>query len=381
MSSIGRPIGRPLGSGGKGKGRGSHAPSSSQQRNVVQHMTPPTESEIVPPTPVDNDNDSQSQQFIPFGDPTLPVPHNMHLPWGKDPSDNKGWIYPLKGYFYPDDNATKDISKAIKSMFDGPYNNWKCCNDAIKKLWFNEWAKGYKWIGEHESTIKAMWESKAKELLRKIMSRARENISQKPSWIPDNVWAELLAKWTDDNYQTLCCVASANRHSDTDGSLYTQGSKNQFKHELELAKSLGRMPHKGELFKKSHIGKGTQNFVDKRSSDAYENFVNLCSQAESHSQSSESGDNGSCSQPKPIDYDALMIEAVGGRNAKGRVYGLGLDGRMRASTLTSKSQHANYTDIVCDLDAMDLDGDDPSIGDAATPGRDPTKDMDVDDEC
>ncbi|KAJ1377033.1 putative transposase, Ptta/En/Spm, plant [Sesbania bispinosa] len=270
-----------------------------------------------------------------------------------------------------------------------------------------------------------MWESKAKELLRKIMSRARENISQKPSWIPDNVWAELLAKWTDDNYQTLRCVASANHHSDTGGSLHTQGSKNQFKHELELAKSLGRMPHKGELFKKCHIRKGTQNFVDKRSSDAYENFVNLCSQAESHSQSSESGDNGSCSQPKPIDYDALIIEVVGGRNAKGRVYGLGLDGRMRASTSTSKSQHANYTDIVrgmsaevearlrqkiaeqqqtintinhvlarqnkllplfakhvnIDLDVMDLDGDDPSVGDAATPGRDPTKDMDVDDEC
>jgi hypothetical protein len=26
---------------------------------------------------------------------------------------------------------------------------------------------------------------------------------------------------------------------------------------------------------------------------------------------------------KPFDYDALMIEAVGGRNAKGIVYGLG----------------------------------------------------------
>ena len=73
----------------------------------------------------------------------------------------------------------------------------------------------------------------------------------------------------------------------------------------------------------------------------------MCSQVESQPQSSESGDNGSCTQPKPIDYDALMIEVVGGINAKGRVYGLGLDGCMRAKASTSKSkQYANYTDIV-----------------------------------
>lgn len=66
------------------------------------------------------------------------------------------------------------------------------------------------------------------------MARARENISSRPSWIPDNVWPLLLVIWEDEDYQTLRCVASANRHSDTGGSLHTQGSMNQFKHELEL---------------------------------------------------------------------------------------------------------------------------------------------------
>jgi len=32
---------------------------------------------------------------------------------------------------------------AIKSMFDGPYNNWKCYNDKIKEMSFNEWAVMY----------------------------------------------------------------------------------------------------------------------------------------------------------------------------------------------------------------------------------------------
>jgi len=41
-----------------------------------------------------------------------------------------------------------------------------------------------------------------------------------------------------------------------------------------------------------------------------------------------------------------MIEAVGGRNAKGRVYGLGLDGSMctRGSTFIS-NKYSYYTDI------------------------------------
>lgn len=151
-----------------------------------------------------------------------------------------------------------------------------------------------------------------------------------------------------------------------------------------------------------------------------EKFVKLCSEAESQPQSAESGDNGSCTQPKPIDYDAIMIEAVGGRNAKGKVYGLGLDGSRLASTSTSKSkQHGNYTDIVrgmsnelearlrqkiaeqeqtinrinarqnrmfalfakhanIDLDAMDLDEGDASIGDNSL-GNNLATDMDDDD--
>jgi hypothetical protein len=94
--------------------------------------------------------------------------------------------------------------------------------------------KCYKWIGEQEVAVKATWDSKAKDLLRKIMSRAREKVPTKPAWITKKVWAKLRAMWEDEDYVTLRCVASSNRHSETGGSLHTQGSKNQLKHELEL---------------------------------------------------------------------------------------------------------------------------------------------------
>lgn len=145
MSGISRPRGRRLRSGDKAKGKGKDAshPSSSQQRNIDQCMTSPIstpsppsgnasvplgtssvnanillgtssaertstpqysqpnpphiESETSPHTEESNDHNSQTEQFIPFGDPTLPGPHNMHLPWGMDLSDNKVWIYTLKG--------------------------------------------------------------------------------------------------------------------------------------------------------------------------------------------------------------------------------------------------------------------------------------------
>lgn len=94
--------------------------------------------------------------------------------------------------------------------------------------------KNYKWIGEQEATIKATWESKAKDLLRKIMARAREKQEQKPAWISEAVWAQLLAMWENEHYMVVRCVAASNRDSDIGGSLHTQGSKNQLKHELEL---------------------------------------------------------------------------------------------------------------------------------------------------
>jgi len=55
------------------------------------------EYETVSLTEEDNDHNSQPKKFIPFGDPTLPGPHNPHLPWGKDLTNNKIWIYTLKG--------------------------------------------------------------------------------------------------------------------------------------------------------------------------------------------------------------------------------------------------------------------------------------------
>jgi hypothetical protein len=78
----------------------SHVPSPITERSPTpQYPTSPidTESETVPLTEEDNDHNSQPENFIPFGDPTLPGPHNPHLPWGKDLTDNKIWIYTLKG--------------------------------------------------------------------------------------------------------------------------------------------------------------------------------------------------------------------------------------------------------------------------------------------
>ncbi|KAI5405608.1 hypothetical protein KIW84_052398 [Lathyrus oleraceus] len=99
--------------------------------------------------------------------------------------------------------------------------------------------------------------------------------------------------------------------------------------------------------------------------------MNLCSQVKSHPQSSESGNAESYTQPKPIDYDTLMIEVVEGINAKGKVYELSLDGSMCARASTSRSKkYSDYADIVRDLDEDEL-----SVGNAthesnANNGRD-----------
>jgi hypothetical protein len=79
---------------------------------------------------------------------------------------------------------------------------------------------------------------KAKDLLRKIMARAREKVLEKPKWITQAVWVQLLAMWEDDRYMSNRCVTACNRNSDVGGSLHTKGSRNQLKHELELVISI-----------------------------------------------------------------------------------------------------------------------------------------------
>lgn len=75
--------------------------------------------------------------------------------------------------------------------------------------------------------------------------------------------------------------------------------------------------------------------------------MNLCSQVEANPQSSESDNVESDTQPKSINYDTLMIEAIGGINIKGRVYGLGLDGSKCVHASTSRlNKYSNYPDIV-----------------------------------
>jgi hypothetical protein len=77
---------------------GTNTPSPSSSNPNLPSATPTNiQSETAASIEEDNDHNSQPEHFIPFGDPTLPGPHNPHLPWGKDHSDNKVWIYTLKG--------------------------------------------------------------------------------------------------------------------------------------------------------------------------------------------------------------------------------------------------------------------------------------------
>lgn len=50
-----------------------------------------------------------------------------------------------------------------------------------------------------------MWESIAKDLLRKVLSEAVKKCRNNTR-VADTIWPQLLAKWEDEQYQTLWCV-------------------------------------------------------------------------------------------------------------------------------------------------------------------------------
>ncbi|XP_027915106.1 uncharacterized protein LOC114174465 [Vigna unguiculata] len=147
------------------------------------------------------------------------------------------------------------------------------------------------------------------------MFREARNAGQRPYWLGDDVWNNLLAYWNSPTYYNKCVTAQRNRGSEKGGSLHTTGSMTTHEHAIRMAKELGRAAHIDEVFQQTHMCKGTDQFVDERSRRTYVR--------------SEQGSCAGGSQDIIDDLTAddtirtkCWVEVVGGKN-KGRIYGTG----------------------------------------------------------
>ncbi|XP_028761127.1 uncharacterized protein LOC114719764 [Neltuma alba] len=126
---------------------------------------------------------------------------------------------------------------------------------------------------------------------------------------------ELERIWASEDYKAKCEIAEANRASTTGGTQHKGGSIPNTEHKRRLALELGRDPAMFELFKKTHQNESTGAFVDKRAELVHDDFIRR--------KASISSEGGSASvQSNQAEFN-IWLEATGGRNKKGRIYGFG----------------------------------------------------------
>ncbi|XP_028774195.1 uncharacterized protein LOC114731223 [Neltuma alba] len=246
------------------------------------------------------------------------------------------WVYPENKTFNPAVIPVRNILPIIQGKFEHPCCTWKVTPPQIKDLWFREWAKQFKWLPQHEVAIRRNWNLKCAEIIRHTMHNVRKDLflkQMRPNWIPPNVMDDLEEIWTSENYKSKYNTAKVNRASSTGGTQHKGGSIPNTEHRRRLALQLGRNPTQYELFTKTHFDVKTNQFVDIRSAEVSEHYMRI--------KASKSSSVGSPSVEESNQLDGeemrIWLQAAGGKNKKGRIYGLGSDAQHNDCT-----QHSSH---------------------------------------
>ncbi|KAF2323366.1 hypothetical protein GH714_034857 [Hevea brasiliensis] len=224
-----------------------------------------------------------------------------------------------------------------------PVNPKNMTNDKIKGP-----CGRYMWYETEEQNVHLAWDKLGKDRFRDILNRARNEMLVKhkksdiaylhnlgPNWMKVEVWNELVAYWSSQEWQKKSQSAKINRMIVKDGSItkHAGGSIKIEIHEDRLTKKLGKPPNKIEVFRATHTKKGTDGvFIDSKSRRVDVRRLCKCNCGEICSNSES---------PLIFDMDK-WIEVSGGFN-KGRVYGFGSSAKSQTSgSSTSQSCTSAY---------------------------------------
>ncbi|XP_074324507.1 uncharacterized protein LOC141661404 [Apium graveolens] len=129
-----------------------------------------------------------------------------------------------------------------------------------------------------------------------------------------DVWDKWAQQWKTPEFKKKSEIQKKNRKGgDGQPSTHTCGSCSHRTHAADLAKELKRKPHPREVFKHTHFKAG--KWVDEKSKLTHEAIEDLLKQ------NSQKVDGSAESQI--VDEVGAYFDAVGGRNKKYRVYGIG----------------------------------------------------------
>lgn len=202
--------------------------------------------------------------------------------------------------------------------------------------------------------VRRNFEKRGSAKMTQLMQDVRKNLNQKPTWMEDDVWAQLQAHWESSSFKNKSEINKRNRKSMDGASLHTGGSIPHRLHWKRMKEEKGTDPSLAEFYFRTHRRKKDQSWVGPRAESSYDKFEQRKTELSSKSSKFTSGEGGTDSQADsqpsmnhmPSDFD-IWADSVGKK--KGRIFGLG---SIAKTLFTSSSQPTKLSANSEEVDAL-----------------------------
>ncbi|XP_061345137.1 uncharacterized protein LOC133290993 [Gastrolobium bilobum] len=257
--------------------------------------------------------------------------------WGsKDPADELIWIRPMGTAFDPP-YVVREITDIVKSNFNTSWLSYGEVRKAVGDNWYKQFRKMYKCVPQHEVLMQKTFHHKASYLLSHHLHKVRVG-TERGTWIKSDILPQLQEKWALASWQRRSQKNKQNR-SKYEGPAHVGGSipATEIKKRLRMDPTINPESLSWEVFKKMHLVKSDGLWVNEKAKGYAEDFLKRRTDRDN---ALEAGAEASTCQSDEV----LLLQAVGGMNKKGRIYGLGAEAWNYKSTKISASLSGVSTD-------------------------------------
>uniref|UniRef100_A0A803NDF2 Transposase n=1 Tax=Chenopodium quinoa TaxID=63459 RepID=A0A803NDF2_CHEQI len=169
----------------------------------------------------------------------------------------------------------------------------------------------FSWDPSIAKEVKKGWKSKCSRRISDMVSKVCTDPKYNAVWCPPTIREEMIQIRKRKEFQEKSKQCSKNRMGNgTQKIHHRQGSISTEEVRLKLEKKLGRKPTAAELYFECHADSGGR-FVNSKAETVWNDY------------NSKKAANLECETENQKTEDELFLEAAGGWNDKGRLFGLG----------------------------------------------------------
>ncbi|KAM0035749.1 putative transposase, Ptta/En/Spm, plant [Helianthus debilis subsp. tardiflorus] len=156
---------------------------------------------------------------------------------------HREWIYIQDGEFSNQIRSTRVIGVNLKSMWNGPWENWKDIPNEDKKRLFERFQCYFQWEEKWNGEIYMCWERRIVGKIPNMLSRVRDAtkaiairkgvqveddmsglVDFKPPWVKMETWKQMIDIWNTPEWKAKS-QRNKNIRSESKGGKHTLGSQ------------------------------------------------------------------------------------------------------------------------------------------------------------